>query len=88
MRCSDATEERNIAVLWMRCTNSGKDYTACPDQRVQTLMPIANRKPIPSADRRRALRVLADSPDGCTESLMMAHGFTMELLADLVRDGW
>jgi hypothetical protein len=80
IRCSDASEERNIAALW-RATlfvlSSGSKLS----------MPIASRKPSPSADRRRALRVLADSSDGCTEALMMAHGFKLELLAGLIRDG-
>jgi hypothetical protein len=31
--------------------------------------------------------VLAGSPAGSTESLMMAHGFGIETLNDLVRDG-
>jgi hypothetical protein len=32
-----------------------------------------------AATRRRALAVLADNPDGCTEAIMLAHGFTAEL---------
>ena len=35
------------------------------------------------SDRRRALRLLADAPEGVTEALMLAHGFRVELLADL-----
>ena len=30
-----------------------------------------------SADRRRALRLLAGSPHGCTEAIMLAHGFPL-----------
>jgi hypothetical protein len=30
---------------------------------------------------------LARSPNGVTEALMMAHGFTNETLAELLRDG-
>jgi hypothetical protein len=41
----------------------------------------------PKPDRRRALELLAASPDGCTEALMFANGFTAELLVDLVRAG-
>jgi len=37
--------------------------------------------------RRRALTVLAQSPQGCTEAIMQAHGFPVVLLAGLVRDG-
>lgn len=35
------------------------------------------------SDRRRALRVLADAPEGVTEALLLAHGFRVGLLADL-----
>jgi hypothetical protein len=39
-------------------------------------------------DRRRALELLAGSAkQGCTEAFLLAHGFTVELLADLVRTG-
>ena len=35
------------------------------------------------SDRRRALRLLADAPEGVTEALVLAHGFRFELLVDL-----
>ncbi len=38
-------------------------------------------------DRRRALRLLATAPNGATEAIMLAHGFSAEMLAVLVRDG-
>jgi hypothetical protein len=41
----------------------------------------------PKPDRRRALELLAACPDGCTEALMFANGFTAELLLELVRAG-
>jgi hypothetical protein len=41
----------------------------------------------PKPDRRRALELLAAAPDGCTEALMFANGFTAELLIELVRSG-
>ena len=43
----------------------------------------------PKPDRRRALELLAASPDGRTEALMFANGFrfTAELLIELVRAG-
>jgi hypothetical protein len=31
--------------------------------------------------------VLAASPDDCTEAIMLAHGFKLSLLVDLIRDG-
>jgi hypothetical protein len=41
-----------------------------------------------STDQRRALRLLDEAePRGCTENIMIAHGFKTELLAGLVRDG-
>jgi hypothetical protein len=39
-------------------------------------------------DQRRALELLAVSPRGCTESIMMVHGFKRAMLAELVRNGW
>jgi hypothetical protein len=35
----------------------------------------------------QALTMLADSPHGCTESIMLAHGFAIGMLRDLVLDG-
>ena len=37
--------------------------------------------------RRRALELLAASPDGCTEAIILAHGFTTDFLVDLIRAG-
>jgi hypothetical protein len=39
------------------------------------------------ADQRRALRLHAGSAFGCTEAIMLAHGFKAELLTALVREG-
>jgi hypothetical protein len=39
------------------------------------------------ADQRRALRLLATAPNGATEAIMLAHGFTKAMLDALVRDG-
>src|SRR5262249_15784629 len=50
-------------------------------------MPHPHRRHGPKPDRRRALELLAASPDGCTEVLMFANGFTAELLIELVRAG-
>ena len=37
--------------------------------------------------RRRALELLAASPGGCTEAIVLAHGFTTDFLVDLIRVG-
>jgi len=46
------------------------------------MMPRAAPKP----DRCRALELLA-SCNGATEAIMLAHGFTVEQLVELVRSG-
>jgi hypothetical protein len=38
-------------------------------------------------DRRRALELLAASRHGCTEAIMRAHDFTIDMLADIVIAG-
>jgi hypothetical protein len=38
-------------------------------------------------EQRRALDLLARRPNGRTEADMLAHGFTFDLLADLVQSG-
>jgi hypothetical protein len=40
-----------------------------------------------NAERRRALELLAASPGGCTEAIVLAHGFTTDFLVDLIRAG-
>jgi hypothetical protein len=40
-----------------------------------------------SGEQRRALYMLAGSPDGCTEGTLRAHGFEVRLLARIVRAG-
>jgi hypothetical protein len=40
-----------------------------------------------SPEQRWALRLLADSVRGHTEAIMLAHGFTVDQLALLVRHG-
>jgi hypothetical protein len=39
------------------------------------------------AEHRRALAVLASCPDGCTEALLLAYGFTRGLIAELILAG-
>jgi hypothetical protein len=45
---------------------------------------VRPRKRGPGAEQNRALRMLAGSPRGCTEAIMLAHGFTVEILGRLV----
>jgi hypothetical protein len=42
---------------------------------------MPRRKRSPKSDRRRALELLAASRDGCTEAIMMVHGFSMYMLS-------
>jgi hypothetical protein len=39
-------------------------------------------------EQRRALRILARSPNGCTEAILLAHGFEIAMLGKLVLDGF
>jgi hypothetical protein len=43
--------------------------------------------PMPKKQRRRALELLASCRDGCTEAIMLAHGFSIEQVVELVRAG-
>jgi hypothetical protein len=45
------------------------------------------RMHIPPATRRRALELLAASRDGATEAIMLAHGFSIDMLVELIRAG-
>jgi hypothetical protein len=46
------------------------------------------KSPRKKPDRRRALQLLADCPqEGCTQALLVAHGFTVEQMVELVRAG-
>ena len=40
-----------------------------------------------NSERQGALRLLAKAPNGCTEALMLAQGFTVSIVAALVSDG-
>jgi hypothetical protein len=48
---------------------------------------MATRKQGISDEQRRALRLLVRNSNGHTEAIMLAHGFTIAMLAVLVRDG-
>jgi hypothetical protein len=49
--------------------------------------PLRRPRRGPKPDRRRALELLVSCCDGCTEAIMLAHGFTVEQLVELVRAG-
>jgi hypothetical protein len=40
-----------------------------------------------SYEQRRGLQLMARTPNGCTEALMMAYGFPIAMLGDLVMAG-
>ena len=41
----------------------------------------------PNPDRRRALELLAGSREGCSKAMMRAHGFSIDMLVELVKVG-
>jgi hypothetical protein len=45
------------------------------------------RKRIPPATRPRALELLAASRDGCTEAIMIAHGFSIDMMVEMINTG-
>jgi hypothetical protein len=50
-------------------------------------VPTRSRKRSPPATRQRALELLASCPAGCSEAILAAHGFKVEQVVALVRDG-
>jgi hypothetical protein len=38
-------------------------------------------------DHLRALSILAESPNGCTEAMLIAHGFTIDSTVELIKAG-
>jgi len=45
------------------------------------------RQPRLGPERRSALGILVDAPDGLSQGLVLAHGITPETIESLVRDG-
>jgi hypothetical protein len=41
----------------------------------------------PETARRRALELLAASPDGCSEAMMIAHGISIEMMVEMINAG-
>jgi hypothetical protein len=56
-------------------------------RRPRPKAPKPERREPDSSIRHRALAFLAGCPDGCAEGLLLANGFTVDLLVELVRDG-
>jgi len=55
---------------------------------VPILPTTRHRNPrLPKPNRRRALELLASCPEGCTEAIMLAHGFSVEMIIDLICAG-
>jgi hypothetical protein len=56
--------------------------------RVPNLLALSTRRRRPKPYERRALTLLAGcGGEGCTEAVMLAHGFTADQLTKLVRLG-
>jgi hypothetical protein len=51
---------------------------------VMSRSPQRSRKRLSKPNHRRALELLASCRDGCTEAIMLAHGFTIEQMVELV----
>jgi hypothetical protein len=46
---------------------------------------MTRRTRLPKPDRQRALALLTSCPDGCSEAVMVAHGFSIEQMVELVQ---
>src|SRR5258708_9588400 len=68
---------------WPSCPKDGLDSDAS-DAHLRGMSRVRSR---PKPDRRRALELLAASRDGCTEAILLAHGFTIKQIVELVRAG-
>jgi uncharacterized metal-binding protein len=45
------------------------------------------RRRVAPPTRRRVLALLASCRDGCTEAIMLAHGFSIDMMVELVNAG-
>jgi hypothetical protein len=45
------------------------------------------RKRVTPATRRRALELLASCRGGCTEAMMLAHGFKTDMVVEIINGG-
>jgi hypothetical protein len=50
-------------------------------------MPTRRHFRRPNPDRRRALELLAESRRGCGKAILRAHGFSTDMLVELVKAG-
>ena len=63
-------------------------YTDVPSRRRHASSgrrPSASARRLPRPDRRRALELLVASRDGSTEAIMIARGFTVAQIVELMR---
>jgi hypothetical protein len=85
LRTSNSNQRhREIVCAPVIAHNVNSDHHAAMP-RLRPASPSRRRGPKP--DRRRALELLASSRNGCTEAIMLAHGFTVEQMVDLCFDG-
>jgi hypothetical protein len=76
-----------LAPLFARPKDRHKVATVKADYEASTMAPPPRRRDL-SAEERRALEMLNRSPrSGCTNRLLVAHGFTLATLVGLIRDG-
>src|SRR5262249_37217409 len=62
----------------------GVPSSTCASRSVSIYYVPETKMPTPKQQRRRVLELLAGSRDGCTEAIMLAHGFKVEFLVDLI----
>ena len=72
----------------VRLTACVRGLLSCePPRPMRSPYQIPNRRRAKSGGSRRRVLELLASPDGCTEPLLLANGFSADLLIELVRAG-
>ena len=92
-------ERRHLSELSLRSFVCQDALVGCHTAHVSILLSLAmgqprrgsflsRRKRSMTADERRMLELLAASDDGCTEAILLAHGFALNLIDSFVSAGF
>jgi hypothetical protein len=87
MSHTDTPSRRRRSRRWLEFPADWRETTRRKSATITAIVgaPMAPRVP---ASHRHALALLADCPqEGCTEAVMLAHGFTIAQLVELVHVG-
>jgi hypothetical protein len=87
-QCPNLSQGRTLlTAVGLRAKDVGAVRNEGSSARTEMPTPRQRRTRGPKRDRRRALELLDTAPDGCTEAIILAHGFKSEMLAELISAG-